>query len=39
VNFKEERAQIQQEKEKFIAEKVRVKEAVNRELLSVMGLE
>jgi hypothetical protein len=31
--------QIQQEKEQLLVEQVRVKEAVNRALFSVMGLE
>jgi hypothetical protein len=39
AKFEEERAQIQQEKEKLLVEQVRVKEAVNRALRSVMGLE
>jgi hypothetical protein len=37
--LKREKAQIQQEKEKLLAEQLEVKEAVNRALRSVMGLE
>ena len=39
MKFEEERAQIQQEKEKFLVEQVRVKEVVNKALLSVMDLD
>jgi VIT1/CCC1 family predicted Fe2+/Mn2+ transporter len=39
TKFEEERAQIQQEKEKLLAEKVEVKEAVSRALHSVTGLD
>jgi VIT1/CCC1 family predicted Fe2+/Mn2+ transporter len=39
TKFKEERAQIQQEKEQLLAEQVGVKEAVSRALHSVTGLE
>jgi chromosome segregation ATPase len=39
AKFTEDRAQIQQEKEQLLAEQVRVKEAVNRALHSVTGLE
>jgi hypothetical protein len=34
-----EKAQMQQEKEYFLAEKLKVKEALNRALRSVIGLE
>jgi hypothetical protein len=39
TKFKEERAQIQQEKENLLAEKLEVKEAVSRALHYVTGLE
>jgi VIT1/CCC1 family predicted Fe2+/Mn2+ transporter len=39
TKFEEERAQIQQEKEQLLAEQIGVKEAVNRALRSVTGLE
>jgi hypothetical protein len=39
TNFEEEKAQIQQEKEKLLVEQLRVKEAVNIALLSVTGLD
>jgi hypothetical protein len=39
VKFTEDRAQIQKEKEQLLAEQVGVKEAVNRALHSVTGLE
>jgi VIT1/CCC1 family predicted Fe2+/Mn2+ transporter len=39
TKFEEEKAQIQQEKEKLLAEQLRVKEAVSRALRSVTGLE
>jgi hypothetical protein len=34
-----EKAQMQQEKEQFLTEQLKVKEAINRALHSVMGLE
>jgi hypothetical protein len=37
--IEEEKVQIQQEKEQLLAERLEVKEAVNRELRSVIGLE
>jgi chromosome segregation ATPase len=39
TKFEEEKAQIQQEKEQLLAEQLEVKEAVNRALRSVTGLE
>jgi chromosome segregation ATPase len=39
AKFEEEKAQIQHEKEQLLMEQVGVKEAVNRALRSVMGLE
>jgi hypothetical protein len=39
TKFEEEKAQIQQEKEQFLAEQLEVQEAVNRALHSVTGLE
>jgi hypothetical protein len=39
MKFEKEKAQIQQEKEQLLAEQLEVKEAVNRALCSVMGLE
>jgi hypothetical protein len=39
TKFEEEKAQIQQEKEKLLTEQLRVKEAVSRALHSVTGLE
>jgi hypothetical protein len=39
AKFEEEKAQMQQEKEQLLAEKLEVKEAVNRALHSVTGLE
>jgi hypothetical protein len=39
IKFKENRAQIRQEKEQLLTEKVGVKEAVPRALHSVMGLD
>jgi hypothetical protein len=39
VKFEEEKVQMQQEREQFLAEQLEVKEAVNRALLSVTGLE
>jgi hypothetical protein len=38
-SFDEEKSQLQQEKEQLLAEKLEVKEAVNRELCSVKVLE
>jgi hypothetical protein len=39
AKFEEEKVQMQQEKEQLLAEKLEVKEAVNRALCSVIGLE
>jgi hypothetical protein len=39
TKFKEERAQVKKDKEKFLTEKLRVKEAVNIALRSMIGLE
>jgi hypothetical protein len=39
TKFEEERAQVKQEREKFLVEQLRVKEAVIRALRSVTGLE
>jgi hypothetical protein len=39
TKFEEERVQVKQEKEKLLAEQLRVKEAVSRALRSVTGLE
>ena len=39
MKFEEERVQIQQEKENLLVKQVRVKEEVNKALLSMMGLE
>jgi hypothetical protein len=39
TRFKEERVHVNQEKEKFLAEQLRVKEAVSRALRSMIGLE
>jgi hypothetical protein len=39
AKFEEEKAQMQQEKEQLLAEQLEVKEAVNRALHSVTGLE
>jgi hypothetical protein len=39
TKFEEEKAQIQQEKEQLLAEQLEVKEAVNKALLSMTGLE
>jgi hypothetical protein len=39
TKFEEDEAQIQQEKEQLLAEQVKVKEAVNKALRSVTGLE
>jgi hypothetical protein len=39
AKFEEEKAQMQQEKEQLLAEQLEVKEAVNRALRSVTGLE
>jgi hypothetical protein len=39
AKFEEEKAQMQQEKEQLLAEQLEVKEAVNRALCSVTGLE
>jgi hypothetical protein len=39
TKFEEERTQIQQEKEKFLIEQLRVKEAFSRALCSVTGLD
>jgi hypothetical protein len=39
TKFEEDKAQIQQEKEKLLAEKFEVKEAINRALHSVTDLE
>jgi hypothetical protein len=39
VKFDEEKAQLQQEKEQLLMEQLEVKEAVNKELLSVTVLE
>jgi hypothetical protein len=38
-NFEEDKVQMQQEKEQLLAEKLKVKEALNRALLFVTGLE
>jgi hypothetical protein len=39
AKFEEEKAQMQQGKEQLLAEKLKVKEAVNKSLCSVIGLE
>jgi hypothetical protein len=39
TKFEEEKAQIQQEKEKLLSDQFRVKEGVNKELRSMTGLE
>jgi hypothetical protein len=39
ANFNEEKAQLHQEKEKFLVEKLEVKEVVNRALHSVIVIE
>jgi hypothetical protein len=39
IKFEEDKAQIQKEKEQLLMEQVRVKEAVNRALYFVIGLE
>jgi hypothetical protein len=39
MKFEKEKAQIQQEKEQFLVEQLEVKEAVNRALRSMTGLE
>jgi hypothetical protein len=39
AKFEEERAQVKQEKEQFLTEQLGVKEAVDRALRSMMGLE
>jgi len=39
TKFKEERAQVKQEKEQFLVEQLIIKEAVSRALRSVTGLE
>jgi hypothetical protein len=39
ANFDEEKSQLQQEKEQLLAEKLEVKEMVNRELHSVTVIE
>jgi hypothetical protein len=38
-NFEEEKAQMKQEKEQFLTEKLEVKETVKRALHSMIGLE
>jgi hypothetical protein len=39
TKFEEEKVQLKQEKEQLLAEQLGVKEAVDRSLLSMMGLE
>jgi hypothetical protein len=39
TKFEEEKVQIQQDKEQLLTEQLEVKEAVNKSLLSVTGLE
>jgi hypothetical protein len=39
TKFVEDRVQIQKEKEQFLTKKIEVKEAITRELRSLMGLE
>jgi hypothetical protein len=39
VNFEEEKVHMQQEREQLLAEQLEVKEAFNRALISVIGLE